>query len=326
VRRQKGFVSGAQGLVASAGVTAKSVFAFAQSGVCCNLFIPHNIFFSGKVFGEVVPGANDSQSQDSSDSTISDAGRVEVLIFPARLFVHAAHSSMVQTHQSPRVIPSSLQQVSHASACTHFLNQRFSQNDIKFGFATLVLGSSELQIAALTRLFIAFKRLLEVSLPFLDPAFIEKTKSSSISFISIPRYVLRFIQCAWADACIPFVIDTIPIEASTLLGWCSIKQGPLLPNRTVPVAHGVVLSSLHRLDVGISSADISRRTRLDLQLVTCSNSSCNPQTVQHKPYKLNTQSLNLTHQYAGGKCFTGVDRGRLRLQRKWFRRATVHYE
>jgi len=171
----------------------------------------------------------------------------------------------------------------HASACTHFLNQRFSQNDIKFGFATLVLGSSELQIAALTRLFIAFKRLLEVSLPFMDPAFIEKTKSSSISFISIPRYVLRFIQCAWADACVPFVIDTIPIEASTLLGWCSIKQGPLLPSRTVPVAHGVVLSSLHRLDVGISSADISRRTRLDLQLVTCSNSSCNPQTVQHKP-------------------------------------------
>jgi len=117
---EKGVVSGAQGFVASAGVTAKSVFAFAQSGVCCTLFIPHNIFLSDFLQWQGLwrSGANDSQAQDSSDSTISDAGRVEVLFVPARLFVHAAHSIMVQTHQSPRVIPSSLQQVSSTRSYT----------------------------------------------------------------------------------------------------------------------------------------------------------------------------------------------------------------
>jgi hypothetical protein len=55
---EKGVVSGAQGLVASAGATAKSVFAIAQSGVRCNLL--YFVLFlsvmciSGKVCGVVL--------------------------------------------------------------------------------------------------------------------------------------------------------------------------------------------------------------------------------------------------------------------------------
>jgi hypothetical protein len=58
---EKGVVSGAQGLVASAGATAKSVFAFAQSGVRRTYLFPPQISYvsfiraSGKGFGEIPP-------------------------------------------------------------------------------------------------------------------------------------------------------------------------------------------------------------------------------------------------------------------------------
>jgi hypothetical protein len=57
---EKGIVSGAQGLAASAGATAKSVFSFAQSGVIHISRYFYESFvstkcISGKVFGEVLP-------------------------------------------------------------------------------------------------------------------------------------------------------------------------------------------------------------------------------------------------------------------------------
>lgn len=75
--QEKGVVSGAHGLVASAGSTAKSVFALAQSG------------WQG-FWGSA---ASESEAESVSHAIVSD-------------------SIQVETRQSPRVIPSSLQQVS----------------------------------------------------------------------------------------------------------------------------------------------------------------------------------------------------------------------
>ena len=182
----------------------------------------------------------------------------------------------------------------HSSACIHFLSQRLHQDDLKFGVSSqAVNGPSEPQVAALARLFVGFKQLLKAALPYLDTDFNAKAKSS-IQFVPVPRFVLRFIQSAWADASVPFVIDSVPIRSCTLLGWCSTKQGPLMPSRIVPITHGVVLASLHRLDAGISIPDISLSTRLDVQLVKPSKNR-KPTTTNGKPHITNLKPSTINH-------------------------------
>jgi hypothetical protein len=122
---EKGIVSGAQGLVSSAGATAKSVFSFAQSGVSrnANHFMLSQIFIRNDMCqwqGFWAGGANQSQIQDISNSKIADAGRVEVICrmdtslpcLNLRYRFYLLLDRGLQTSKSLRVIPSTLQQVS----------------------------------------------------------------------------------------------------------------------------------------------------------------------------------------------------------------------
>ena len=74
---EKGVVSGAQGLVASAGATAKSVFAFAQSGVRFNLSCFHHFSQRLHQWEGLWGNASSVSETENLDSRIQDSVVVE---------------------------------------------------------------------------------------------------------------------------------------------------------------------------------------------------------------------------------------------------------
>jgi hypothetical protein len=82
--QEKGVVSGAHGLVASAGSTAKSVFALAQSGVCL-VSRQHNemicLTYLRQWQGFWGSAASESEAESASHAIVSDSIQVEVILW-----------------------------------------------------------------------------------------------------------------------------------------------------------------------------------------------------------------------------------------------------
>lgn len=135
--------------------------------------------------------------------------------------------------------------------CLSFFEALFNRDDVKFGiFAQKDDVMSELQIAASYRLYAGFKKLLKNAEPYLSPR-----KLEGFQFVPVHRDVSRLIRCTLGDVALPHIVDTMPVRASVLLGWCSVKFGTDV--KIIPIAHSVIIASLIHLGVGSSVTDIS---------------------------------------------------------------------